>query len=91
MGTPRRYKTDDELSTDDLLAVQQAQAAGKPTPRFERDAYKQARADTLREGGFDAEADEIEAGLDGGDDAPDAAALEAMEPGALHDHLNRRS
>lgn len=90
MGTPRRYKTDDELSTDELLAVQRAEAAGKPAPRFERFAYQQARADALRAGGMEAEADEIEAALDGDGERPSNEALESMDPGALHDHMKER-
>ena len=62
--TIKRYKTDDELTTDEHLRVEQAAARGEPAPKFETAEYREARADALRYAGLDEEADEVEAAID---------------------------
>jgi hypothetical protein len=82
MGAPRRHKTPDELTTDELLAVEQAQARGEPAPIFETEKYRTARVKALRDAGLEDEADELEDADD--DDAPD---LDAMTTDELAAHL----
>jgi hypothetical protein len=60
--TPRRYKTEDELDGDELLAHVQARRRGDKVPKFETSEYKEYRRDVLREGGLDDEADEQDTG-----------------------------
>jgi hypothetical protein len=80
---PARYKEPDELSMDEQVAIVQARRADKPTPKFERDAYKCYRRDVLREGGLEGEADELEAEAGGG------KPLEEMSPGEHLDRIRR--
>jgi hypothetical protein len=49
----RRYKTREELTLDEELAVVQAQRADKPQPRFETAEYRQARREALEDAGLD--------------------------------------
>lgn len=58
--TPRRYKTRDKLTMDEELATVQAERRGESAPEFETAEYRRHRSDVLREGGLDAEADELE-------------------------------
>lgn len=60
--TPRRYKTRDELTMDEELATVQAERRGDSAPRFETTQYRRYRAEVLREGGLETEADELEVG-----------------------------
>lgn len=57
---PRRFKTRDELTMDEELATVQAERRGSSLPKFEAAEYRRYRSDVLREGGLDAEADELE-------------------------------
>jgi hypothetical protein len=49
----RRYKTREELTLDQELVVIQAQRANGPSPRFETDAYRQARREALEDAELD--------------------------------------
>lgn len=49
----QQYKTRDEFTLDEELAFIQAQRAGQPLPRFETDAYRQARREALEDAGLD--------------------------------------
>jgi hypothetical protein len=69
--TPRHYKTVDELTPDEHAQVIAAEHRNEAPPRFETDDYKQARAEALRDAGFD-------------DDAEDDDALEDM---SVEQHL----
>lgn len=51
--TPKRFNERDELTTDEEVAVQQAEQRGDATPQFQTPAYKAARREHLEAGGFD--------------------------------------
>jgi hypothetical protein len=57
--TPERFKSRDDFSMDEELAMVQAARRGELTPRFERDEYKRFRRDALTEAGL--EPDEADA------------------------------
>lgn len=74
---PRRWKSREEYSTDEVLAAMQAANRAEPAPRPETDRYKAHRSEVLRAGGLDDEA--AEAG-------ERTVALENMTP---QQHLDR--
>jgi len=57
---PRRFKERSELTMDEEVLTVQAARRGDAVPKFETDAYRQYRAEVLREGGFIEEAKESE-------------------------------
>jgi hypothetical protein len=77
---PERYVDETDLTGDQMLEVVQARRRGESEPRFERKEYQQHRADVLREGGLDSEADEVEA---------QAAGLTPIEDMSPAQHLER--
>ncbi|HET7590978.1 MAG TPA: hypothetical protein VFK14_12460 [Solirubrobacterales bacterium] len=80
---PRRYKEQDELDGDELLAQVQARHRGEDAPRFETPEYRQHRRDVLREGGLTDEADEDESRENSG------KPLEEMSTAEHFDRLQR--
>ncbi|HSS03833.1 MAG TPA: hypothetical protein VLK89_01430 [Solirubrobacterales bacterium] len=80
---PRRYKEQDELDGDELLAQVQARHRGEDMPRFETPEYREHRRDVLREGGLTDEADEAEAREGTG------KPLEEMSPGEHFDRMRK--
>lgn len=81
---PRRYKEQDELDGDELLAQVQARHRGEDVPKFETAEYREHRRDVLREGGLTDEADEDETATRGG-----GKPLEEMSPGEHFDRIRR--
>jgi hypothetical protein len=55
---PTRFKDREDYDVGETLATIQAEHANEPAPQFETDTYREHRADVLREGGLDEEADE---------------------------------
>jgi len=49
---PRRYKTDDELTVEELLERDRAQEAGRPV-KFETDEYRAAKRQALTDAGLE--------------------------------------
>lgn len=60
MTEVQRYKSEEELSDDELLAVVRARHAGEPEPKFETAAYKQAKTEALEDAGLEPDADAAE-------------------------------
>ena len=52
---PRRFKSRDELSIEEEVQVQQAERRGEQTPHFEREEYRDARREAVREAGLEPE------------------------------------
>jgi hypothetical protein len=77
--SPRRYKTPDELTTDEIAQRLQARNRNEAEPKFETAEYQEARAEALRDAGFEGEAAEYEAATGG-------RSLEEMTPA---DHFQR--
>lgn len=74
---PERYKTDDELSTEEIAQRMAAKQRGESRPRFETDEYREARKQALADAGLD-DVDEL-------DDKP----LEDLDVGEHFDRLRR--
>ena len=60
-GSPRRFKTPEELSAAEHFERLRAQRRGQPEPKYETSEYRATRRKALRRAGLEEEADEVEA------------------------------